>query len=293
MDTRQHLRQPRCGFLHSRLCIAAALGAFLGRSTGAQAADAPEPRAVPTFAAGDPSVWVVTITGNVQATPSFPGSSNYTAIGYPSASIRRLGEPQRFSTPDDGLSVPIYDSPLFRFGPTARFVPGRYYGDDRKALFGFRDVRWAIEPGVFLEAYPVENIRARLELRHGVYGHHGFATTFGVDYILPLDRWSFSLGPRFNFGDESFARKYFGVEPYEAALNGRVTPYRPNSYTTVGGLGAATYTFNEQWAVTGYVGYNRIIGASGDSPIVRRIGSPNQFTGGLKVDYSFTMPAIF
>ncbi|MCJ2105494.1 MipA/OmpV family protein, partial [Methylobacterium sp. E-041] len=42
------------------------------------------------------------------------------------------------------------------------------------------------------------------------------------------------------------------------------------------------------WAYTGYAGYSRILGSSGDSPLVRRpFGNPDQFLFGLKVDYSF------
>lgn len=272
---------------------ALALAAALGVGRGASAADLMAAQRAPTFAAVDPNLWIVTLTANVQATPRYPGSGEYTALGYPSLDIRRAGTLRRFSTPDDGISFSLYDSPLFRVGPTARYVPGRYYGDDRKNLFGLNDAQFAIEPGVFLEFYPVEWLRTRFELRHGVFGHHGFVGSVGADYIQPLGPWQVSLGPRFNFGDASFARTYFGVEPYEAALNGRLTAFRPDSYTTVGVLGALTYTFNERWAATGYVGYNRIVGSSADSPLVRHgIGTANQYTFGVKVNYSFTTPAL-
>lgn len=248
----------------------------------------------PVFTQVDPNTWIVTVTGNVAASPRYPGASRYTAIGYPSLDIRHAGEPRRFSSPDDGFSFALYDTDLLRLGPTARYVPGRYFGDDQRHLLGFRDARFAIEPGVFAEVYPVSNIRARLELRHGVYGHHGFVGSLGADYILPFDRFQFSIGPRFNFGDATYARKYFGVEPFEAAINGRVTPYRPNSFYAAGGLAALTYTPNETWAYTVYGGYSRILGDAADSPLVRRpFGNPNQFSLGLKVDYSFATPAWF
>ncbi|WP_336488565.1 MipA/OmpV family protein [Methylobacterium nigriterrae] len=260
----------------------------------ALAADMPVAPEVPTFAKLEQKLWIVTLTGNVQATPRSPGSDQYTAIGYPSVSIREAGTPQRFSTPDDGISFSIYDSAEFRFGVTARYVPGRYYRDDRRHLFGLRDAGFAIEPGVFVEYYPAAWLRARAELRHGVFGHHGFVGSIGLDAIQPIDRFQVSIGPRFNFGDQSFARRYFGVTPIEALVNRRVTAFEPGSYATVGGLGALTYTFSEQWAATGYVGYNRIVGSAADSPLVRRgYGTPNQFVFGAKADYSFTMPALF
>lgn len=252
------------------------------------------PRPVPTFAQVDPSTWVVTVSGSLQVVPRYPGASEYTAVGYPSIDIRRLGEPRRFSAPDDGFSLSFYDDPVFRIGPTARIVPGRYYGDDRRHLFGFRDARFAVEPGVFAEFYPVSFIRTRVEVRQGIYGHHGTVGSVAADYLIPTEKLLFSIGPRFNIGDASFARKYFGVSPAEAALNGRITSYDPRSFYSVGVLGAVTYTQNETWAYTAFAGYTRILGASGNSPLVRRpFGSPDQFQFGVKIDYSFTTPALF
>jgi MipA family protein len=265
-------------------------------ATAPRAADlgADLPRATPTFAMVDPNTWIVTVSGSIQAVPRYPGASDYTAVGYPSIDIRRVGEPRRFSTPDDGFSLSLYDDQTFRIGPTARFVPGRYYGDDRRHLYGFRDARFAVEPGLFVEFYPVSYIRTRAEIRQGVYGHHGTVGSLAADYLIPTEKFLFSVGPRFNIGDASFARKYFGVSPAEAALNGRVTPYNPDSYYAAGVLGAVTYTQSETWAYTAYAGYNRILGASGDSPLVRRpFGNPNQYQFGLRLDYAFRMPALF
>lgn len=273
---------------------ALALAGSLIAASGAGAADLMELQRPPTFLALDQNLWVVTVTATVQATPSFPGSNEYTAIGYPSISIAKAGTPRRFSSPDDGISFSLYDSPLFNAGLTAEYVPGRYYGDNRRDLFGLRDAQFAIEPGVFVEYYPTQWLRARAELRHGIFGHHGFVGSLGADVIQPFDRWQVSVGPRFNFGDASFARRYFGVKPFEAALNGTLTPFQPDSYVTVGGLGAVTYTFDERWAATGYVGYNRIVGSSAESPLVRRqFGSQNQYTFGMKVNYSFTTQPWF
>lgn len=281
--------------LRRRCSVAALALSGLAGISAAQAADLGyRDRSTPAFATVDPGTWIVTLSGNLVATPRYPGSEYYTAIGYPSLDIRRSGEPRRFSAPDDGFSFSVYDSDVLRLGPTARFVPGRYYGDDRRHLFGLRDARFAVEPGLFVEIYPVSFIRTRLEVRHGVYGHHGFVGSVGADYLVPVDRWLFSIGPRFNIGDESFSRKYFGVDAYAAALNGRVSPFVPGEFYSAGALGALTYTPNATWAYTGYAGYTRILGSAADSPLVHRpYGNPNQLIFGVKVDYSFSTPALF
>lgn len=248
----------------------------------------------PAFTYVDPETWEITLSGTIQAIPRYPGASDYTIVGYPGGDIRRVGEPRRFSAPDDNFSFTLYDSDAFRIGPTARFVPGRYYGDDRAHLYGFRDARFALEPGLFVEVYPVPSVRLRGEIRQGVYGHHGTVGTVAADYLMPFDRWLFSVGPRFNIGDASFARKYFGVSQSEAAINGHVTPYNPGSFYAAGLLGAVTFRQDDTWSYTAFGGYSRILGASGESPLVDRpYGNPDQFTLGLRVDYTFrTKPLL-
>lgn len=265
----------------------AALPAPLGAAD--LGARAPEPIPAPDAQ----KLWIVTLTGEVAAGPRFPGSDRFTAFGYPGISYRRPDEPVRFSAPDDGLSIALIDTPVFRFGPVARFQGGRYYSSDR-LLFGLHDVRWTVEPGLFAEVWPTANLRGRVELRHGVHGHDGFVGNAGVDLVYPVGAFTFSLGPRLAWGDTSFTSTYFSVTPLEAALNGRLYPYSANGgITSVGALASTTYTWSPQWATTLYAGYNRLVGSAGDSPITRRFGSPNQLTFGARLSYSFTMPALF
>src|SRR3712207_1990049 len=96
-------------------------------STLAQAADplfSPEP-------IQNSSSWIVTVKGNLRVSPSFPGSDEFSVIGYPSLSFRRAGTVERFSAPDDGLSFSFLDESVFRVGVVGRFVGGRYVDDDR------------------------------------------------------------------------------------------------------------------------------------------------------------------
>lgn len=261
-------------------------------SLGARAADpgpAPDPAPPPPA----PDLWIVTLTGTVQAGPRYPGSDRFSLSGYPSLSYRRAGTPARFSAPDDGLSIALVDTGWFRAGPVARFQGGRSREADPD-LFGLRRVRWAVEPGAFVEFWPVDRVRARFEIRHGVNGHHGFVANAGIDIVQPVGPLTLSIGPRLAFGDDAFTQTYFGVTPFEAALNPFVHPYRARGgITSIGLLGAATYVWSPQWATTLFAGYDRLVGDAGASPITRRIGSPHQLTVGARLSYSFTMPALF
>lgn len=249
----------------------------------AHAADPVYYPSVPTL----PSGWIVTLKANLKVGPAYPGADDWDFIGFPSLSFRRAGTVERFSTPDDGLSFSFLDDSAFRFGVVGRFQGGRYYEDNRE-LFGLKKIDWAVEPGLFVEYWPVEFLRARAEVRRGFNGHEGFVADLGVDFVQRLGALTVSVGPRLALGDDEFTQTYFGVTPVEAALNGQVTPYDPSGgITSVGATASASYNWSEQWSTTGYVTYKHLVGDAADSPIVKQFGSENQVGVGLTLSYSF------
>ena len=273
--------------------VAVAVGGAVLASSGlpARAADpvaaprAPSP-ALPVMAS---SGLIVTLTANGLVAPRYPGSDELGFLAYPSLSFRRAGEPKRFTTPDDGLTLPFYDAPAFRFGAVARFRGGRYLETDRR-LFGLRDVRWAVEPGLFAEFWPVSFLRTRVEVRRGFNGHEGFVADLGADLVQRFGATTFSVGPRVTLGDGEFARTYFGVTPAESALNGLLPAYRPSGgVTSVGALTALSVDWSERWSTTVSASYARLVGDAAESPIVRQFGSKDQFTFGASVSYSFSL----
>lgn len=261
----------------------ALLASFIAICSSAHAADPFSPASVET-----PSGWIVTFKGNVIAGPKYPGSDQISVIGFPSLSFRRAGTTPSFSTPDDGISIGIVETPVFRFGPVARFQGGRYDGDHRE-LRGIRDVDWTIEGGFFAEYWPIQDrLRTRVEVRRGFGGHEGFVATLAADLVSRFDQWTVAAGPRMNLGDSEFADTYFGVSAQDAAWNGQVTPFNANGGITSFGLAAsATYQWNPAWATTVYAGYERLVGDAADSPIVRSFGSADQFKLGASFSYSF------
>ncbi|MBF9235308.1 MipA/OmpV family protein [Microvirga alba] len=235
----------------------------------------------------NPTGWIITLTGYGEVGPRYPGSDKFSVFGYPSIDYRRVGEPARWSAPDDGIDFAVLDWPNFRAGPVVRFEGGRYYGSERQ-LFGLRKVNWSIEPGLFAEYWPANWLRARAEVRYGVNGYDGFVGDLEVDLVRREGLYTFSIGPRVSFGDSNFARAYFSVTPFEASLNGLVTPFKAKGgVTSAGVLASASYAWSEQWTTTVYAGYRRLIGDAADSPITRRLGSADQFLVGASLSYSF------
>ncbi len=189
------------------------------RAENAPAPEAPAPTPVPTFAAAEEG-WIVTIGAMGALAPSFPGSGTLRPYPFPSISFRRIGEPELFSTPDDGFGFAIIDSNGFRAGPVANFVFKR---GQRDGLNGIHSIELTHEIGGFAE-YQSAHFRTRAELRQGIDGHKGFVASLGADLYGGDGRATLSFGPRLSLGDNRYANAYFSVSPIEALVNGRIAP---------------------------------------------------------------------
>ena len=134
------------------------------------------------------------------------------------------------------------------------------------------------------------SFRVRAELLKGINGHEGVLGTIGADEIWrDGDRYVISVGPRVLFSDGRYERAYFGVTPGRLLAAG-LPAYRPGS--GIYGVAAAsgvTYALDDRWGLFGYARYERLVGDAAKSPIVRKFGSRNQLSGGIGLNYTFTI----
>ncbi|WP_442754909.1 MipA/OmpV family protein [Methylocystis sp. JAN1] len=233
----------------------------------------------------DANGWIVTVSVIGAVSPSFPGSGQMRPYPFPAVAVRRVGEAETFSTPDEGFGFQLFDYGGVRVGPVANFV---FQRGQRDGLFGLRRVPLTHEVGGFVEYHPFDHFRVRAEMRQGVDGHEGFVAAFYADAYETVGRFRFSVGPRLNFGDNNYANAYFSVTPFEALVNGRLTPYTATGgFTAAGGMATIRYHLTDDFAVSVYGGGQRLLGSVGSSPIPNLIGSRNQFNAGLALSYSF------
>jgi outer membrane scaffolding protein for murein synthesis (MipA/OmpV family) len=259
-----------------------------GAATSAMAADLPSYK-TPLAPAPVSEGWIVTLSGQVSFGPSYPGARRYDFSGLPGVSLRRPGEREPFSTPDDGVSFALYNSEMLRLGPVARVVGDRWTRNNN-ALRGLPYVHYSVELGGFAELTPVSWGRLRVELRQAVSGHEGLVATVGGDVWQNWNGFTLSVGPRLYFGNDKYASTYFTVTPAQALANGVLTPYRATGGLTAAGATAALrYDFNEAWRATAFGNYQRLTGSVADSPLAQRVGdgARDQWYYGLRLSYRF------
>ena len=265
-------------------------GLFAIAASAAGAADLTPPAPAPVEG------WTITLGVGPEVFTSFPGARSVSIWPTGYISYRRPGEPEPFVSPDDGLSIALLDLPWIKAGPVARFISERTLsggfgsiGNNRN-FFGLHNIGFTAELGGFLELWPADFIRARLEARQGVSGAQGFDANIELDIVERYGPWTFAAGPRFQLGDNQFVSAYFSVTPVEAFLNGNVFPYQANGgLVAVGGFGSIKYAFTPEWSATIFGGVSRYVSSAGASPIPNRLGSLNDITAGALVAYTFNV----
>ncbi|HUO54012.1 MAG TPA: MipA/OmpV family protein [Rhodoblastus sp.] len=247
--------------------------------------------------AGTTAEWIVSVSAMGGVAPSFPGAKTYSFFGLPGVSIRRVDQPERFSAPDDSLSLVVLKNDWIAVGPAGRWVGARSI-KNYPELFGLYDVDASIEVGGFVELTPVSWGRIRAEVRKAVSGYDGWVAMLGGDVWQKWGPLTLSIGPRLDFGNDQYASAFFSVEPWQAALNqwsgGRLTPYKATGGLVDAGLTvAARYDLSPAWRISAYGTYQALTGSVSNSPVTIQAGSSNQFAAGIELRYSFLTKDLY
>ena len=223
-----------------------------------------------------------------QVKPDFVGSDSLKAAPLFDIDTARGTNEFKFEAPDYSFGIPVVDTGPFEFGPAFNLASGRKRSDIDVPL---DKVKTTIEAGGYASYQVGKSLFLRAEVLKGLGGHKGIVGTIGADQVWrDGDKYVFSIGPRLLFSDGHYQRAYFGVTPAEALATG-LPAYRPSG--GIHGVALASglsYQFNPTWGMFGYARYERLVGDAADSPIVRSgFGSRNQMSGGIGLNYTFTM----
>lgn len=272
--------------------VIAGLGLAVALPTAACAADL-TPASPPPAATNPPPQWTVEFGGDVRTLPHYQGSDVYGIYPVPFLDVRPAGTAPRFHAPRDGFGYALYDTDTLKAGPVAQIELGRQVKHN-PALEGLGNVGATLEAGGFVEYWPTSWLRARLEVRQGIGGHHGIVSDGSVDFVVPVGpQWTLSGGPRLTVATKDANEPYFGINAVQSVASGLPT-YDPGSGIRSVGLGAqAIYRWTPRWSTYGFVEYSRLSDGVANSPIVAIRGEPDQAMFGLGATYSFDVPSLW
>jgi MipA family protein len=231
--------------------------------------------------------------------PKFEGSDSYDFQPVPYVALNY--NDFLFASVLDGIGANLINSNGFKAGPVVNFAFPRLEKDDRAALTGLGDVDATLEAGAFASYDVSDFFSAKIDVRKGIAdlgfkegadGHDGLVANLSATFNAPplADGSLFiSGGPEITYYDDNYIETYYGVSAAQSAASG-YSQYSPN-----GGLGKASlnatavYLLSENFTLTGFASYSRLLGDVADSPLVRGPeGSPNQFAGGAVISYRFS-----
>jgi outer membrane protein len=228
---------------------------------------------------------VVRIGLGPEIVPDHVGAKGTKLSPYVNFDFKREGQLFEFEAPDESFGFGLIDVGPLELGPALNLESAR-----RPSRFPVPvdKVATTFEAGAFAQLYLADSFRVRGELRKGLGGHDGWISQVSADFVARRkDDYLFSIGPRLSWADKDYQRAYFGVTPALSAASG-LAAFDPGA--GVRGLGGATslsYQFTPKWGIQAYGRYERLVGDSGRSPLIRTYGSRDQFSAGLALSFTF------
>jgi len=245
----------------------------------------------PGAAAQEPEpAWQIGIGAGAMVQPDYEGSDDYEISPLPMINIS-YRDRIFLDGPMLGANLLNLEGPRpgdkLQAGPLLRWQMGREQ-DDNDALRGLGDVDGSFEVGGFV-SYGLGPFSAGLTaMQDAGDGHEGLTVELEGGYEHSFDEsWSMRAEISTTWADDSYTKAYFGIDAAQAARSG-YRQYSPGAgFKDIGVSVGVDYALSDNWAITGQVGYTRLLGDAADSPIVDDEGSANAFSAGIFVGYRF------
>lgn len=234
-----------------------------------------------------PRTWNVSLGVGIGVAPAFLGANRGGAAFRPVLSIGRGLGSRWLSVADDSIGIGLIEGDNWRAGVAGKLLWERR-ASDHSELRGLGNVRFGAEIGGFAEFYPVSWLRARGEIRQGLFAHDALMGDIKLDAFTRFaERWIVSAGPRMSFAGRDFTQTYLGVTPQQSLQSGLPAFKAGNGLLSYGVAAQVTYQWTPRVETSAFVQATRLAGDAEKSPLVRQKGSANQFSLGTSLRWTF------
>ncbi len=259
--------------------------------------------ATPAFAQGGapPQKDTVTVGLGIGVTSSYDGADEYKLI--PGGTLRGTVRGHDFQLNGPQLFIDaIPNQPAARvqleLGPVAGLRSNRSgkVADPQVNALGELDtaVELGLRGGIGLGG--IANRTDRLSLTASVVwdvagAHDSYRISPAIQYsTLVGSRTLVTASLTASFAPDAYARYYFGITPAGSTASGLAAFDPDGGLESIGTNVLAAYSLSGKrtgWALFGIASYSRLQGDFAASPIVRDVGSANQFFGSAGLAYTF------
>jgi len=241
--------------------------------------------------------WTLSIGGGALLSPQYLGDDDYGVSLVPS--IRVTYGDRFFASVEEGVEYNLVNTENFRAGPFVGLEfgrdedgssPFRVAGDRTTDLLGLGDIGITVSLGGFAEI-DIGDFTLSGALGQAVSGHDGLTGELGVSYKSIISGNGppiiVAIGPRLNFGDETYMSSFFGVNAAQSLASGLPAYEASDGIISFGGSATAIMPLTRLVSVTLIGNYNRLTSDAGNSPLVIERGSRDQAFIGLLTSYRF------
>ena len=183
------------------------------------------------------------------------------------------------------LGVQAFNGEHFYGGVFVRYTGGR--SDHNDGLEGLGDISRTFTSGAYLN-YRYEGIRLKTEVRHDFFNEgHDTILLASLGSRIPWNNPLFYVGVETTWASKKHMNTFYGIDNFQSLQSG-LSQYSADSGMRDVSLNLSSgYSFDDHWSISGQVSYRHLLADAADSPIVKDVGSANNFIVGLGLNYTF------
>ncbi len=229
--------------------------------------------------------WSVILGGISAVRPKYKGSDQYDFSGLPFIDIKY--KKISFLNFREGLGVNVLYAPNFRVGIALNFYGSRD-AEDSDSLQGLQDIDAGLDAGAF-GSVSIGRLSAKLKFRHDISSNHnGLLFSGRLGYRLSLiNKLLTNINIRATFANDNYMKNYFGITSAQSSSSGLREFKASSGIKNVSGGANFIYPLDRHWSVISFIDYSRLLSDAANSPLVKDLGSTNQFFLGLGFGYKF------
>ncbi len=241
--------------------------------------------------------WSLSVGAGALFSPNYLGDDAYSLSVVPY--LRVTHGDRFFASVEEGVGYNLINQENFRAGPRIGIEfgreedeggPFRVIGDRTNDLLGLGDVDTSISLGGFAEI-DSGPFTASVQIGQAVSGHDGLTGDIGIRYRGMVRGYGppiiYSIGPRLNFGDNTYHSAFFSVDAAQSAASGLTEFDADAGIVSYGLSGTAIMPVTNNVTMTLFGNLSRLGGDAADSSLVRERGSRNQAFIGVATAYTF------
>lgn len=214
--------------------------------------------------------------------PEYDGSDEYEFRGFPLIDI--TWRDTIFLNPRKGLGAYFWDRNDVKLGVSIGYSFGRDE-DDSSDLDGLGDIDGGATANVLFE-WKIEDFSFSARYEQQFTGQDtGYQVHAGLGYDLRFGKKTM-LKPalKTTYSSSGYMEEYFSISAGQSGQSGLPVYDADPGFKSLGLQIIAIYRMSRHWGIQAMAGYDRLVGDTADSPVVK---DENQYLAGAGLSYLF------